>query len=107
MKDLAPFKMLPSRHAQARRPGGRPGGLSGRASFVWLYGVLLPIADGETDVEIRRRSPDGPWHLVRMSAQRALDEIQHYEIQRASLTRGVQARRARKGRPPLEVRRPS
>ena len=99
-----PFKISTARPAQARRPGGRPGGVSGRSSFVWLYGVLLPMADGHDEIEIRLTG--GPWHRIRADAQAAMDEIQHYQIQRASLTKGVQYRRARRGLPPLEVRSP-
>lgn len=68
-----------------------------RASFVWLYGVLIPLAIGETDVEIRRRSPDGPWHKITYSSDEAFDLIrEHYPLQRKSLTKLVESHRRKR-----------
>jgi hypothetical protein len=88
--------MLPSRGAQTRRwqPGRKPILLSGRAHFVWLHGVLVPIACGlaPDGVEIRRQSPFGPWHLIRMTPEEALAEIDAgYPLTRAGLRRKIAA----------------
>jgi hypothetical protein len=88
--------MRGSRGAQARYPGGRRL-LDGRAHFVWLHGVLVRLAIGEGTVEIRRRSPDGPWHAISATPEEALAEIERlFPTQRALLRnlRGRQAGRA-------------
>lgn len=75
-----PFKMSASRGAQARRTAGRT--LTGRASYVWLHGVLVPLALGAQNVEIRRRSPDGPWHQITLSEDEAYAQLkEHYPLQ--------------------------
>lgn len=95
-----PFKLLGSRHAQSRRPGGRI--IDGRSTFVWLHGVLIPLAIGyDGPIQIRRRSPDGPWHTITYTPDEALALIEeHYPLQRASLIRVIMTHRWR-----LETRR--
>lgn len=87
--------MLGSRSAQARRTAGRT--LTGRASYVWLHGVLVPLALGAKNVEIRRRSPDGPWHEITLSEDEAFAELQaHYPLQRG-LQQAVERHREKRG----------
>lgn len=95
MAKKPPFEMSASRGAQARRPGGRI--ITGRASYVWLHGVLIPAALGAQGIEIRRRSPDGPWHKIVVTedeAYRALKE--HYPLQRG-LQQVVERHREKRG----------
>lgn len=90
-----PFKMLPSRYAAARRPGGRP--LSGRASYVWLYGVLVPAALGAKGIEIRRKQPDGPWHEITLTESEAYEQLKaHYPLNKG-LHRTVDLHREKRG----------
>lgn len=86
--------MTGDRGAQARRPGGRP--ITGRASYVWLHGVLIPLALGARGVEIRRRNPDGPWHEITLTEDEAFAELQaHYPLQKG-LQRVVELHRAKR-----------
>lgn len=90
-----PFQMTGDRGAQARRPGGRT--ITGRASYVWLHGVLIPLALGARDVEIRRRDPDGPWHEITLSEDEAYAELKdHYPLQRG-LQQVVERHREKRG----------
>lgn len=89
--------MLPSRGAVANRIG-RGRSLSGRASFVWLHGVLVPIACGlaPDGVEIKARDL-GKWHLITGTPDEAWSLIrQHYPMQKG-LQRKVAWHRERNG----------
>lgn len=90
-----PFTMSASRGAQARRPGGRV--ITGRASYVWLHGVLVPAALGATGIEIRRRSPDGPWHKITMGEDEAWAEIQSGYPLQPGLRAAMEKHRAKRG----------
>lgn len=95
-----PFDVSGPRGAQARRAGGRT--ITGRASFVWLHGVIVPIACGVADdgVEIRRRSPDGPWHRITYTPDEAYRLLVDRYPMQGGLRRKVEAFRRRNG---LEV----
>jgi len=94
--------MRASRGAQARRrlAGGGEIVRSARASYVWLWYVLLPIACGlaPDGVEVRMTSPSGPWHRVTATPDEALDEIRAtYPLQRVTLERIAARHRSRIG----------
>lgn len=75
----------------------RPIQLTGRASYVWLYGVLVPIAIGHAPdgVKIRRCSPEGPWHLVTATPDEAYEELLAGYRMLPALKRMVTRRRRR------------
>ncbi len=78
-----PFKMKPSRYAQTRyvSPDGREQQMNARASYVWLWSVLVPLACGTaTSVEIRETGlRKGPWHLIDYTSDEAYALIvEHY-----------------------------
>lgn len=90
----APFKLDGRHGAQARRPGGRL--LSARRSFVWLHGVIVPIACGLEGVEIRKDS-NSPWHRITYTPDEAYALLlTHYPMQRG-LRRQVEMHRRRRG----------
>lgn len=93
-----PFRM-DSRAAVARRDGSMP--IGGRASFVWLYGVLIPIACGVApdgvEIALRRGAKPLVWHRITLTKAEAEAEISdHYPLQRASLGRLIASHRRRK-----------
>lgn len=100
-----PFKMVPSRYAVARHaaPDGRVRPLTGRASFVWQWGVLIPIAAGTAPrgVEIRETGlRQGPWHLIDYTEAEAYELIRkHY---RPGTVRLVESHRRKRGLPVIE-----
>lgn len=97
-----PFKMLSNRGAQTRYTWVDSKGVerqaikSGRASYVWLHAVLIPLAIGQTnEVEIRR-TPDGPWHKVTGCDEAYQQIMDHYKLMTA-MKRMVRRRRQAKG----------
>jgi hypothetical protein len=116
-----PFKMLPHRTAQSRYfwreiHGGkvmdsskvRKSLRSGRAHFIWMQYVLIPLACGVTDsVEIRESRGGrgyGPWHTITYTPDEAYARLMEFSgLQRASMKRLVESHRRKRGMPmPLD-----
>lgn len=102
-----PFKMLPHRHAQSRylsmdkRLGRERESLhSGRAHFIWMQYVLVPLACGVTEaVEIRenRGRERGPWHTITYTPDEAYALLMEFSgLQRASMKRLVATHRRKR-----------
>lgn len=99
-----PFQMRGNRRAQARYTFIDSKGVerkvlkSGRASYVWLHAVLIPLACGVTEsVEIRMDAPKtGPWHTITGADDAYAQLLAYYPMMRAT-KRMVARRRAQKG----------
>jgi hypothetical protein len=97
-----PFK-LHGRHASARvfdHNGNRVAGVrgfgTGRASYIWAWYVLVPLATGRASyVEFARSAPDGPWHRIEMTMDEAYAQLERGRPWTNSILRKVDQRRRR------------
>lgn len=100
-----PFK-LQGRHAAARvfRDGkqlpGFSGYASGRASYVWTWYVLVPLASEAADsVEFRMGPGEHPWHRITATPEEALAELEKGRPWTSAIIKKVEvAREARRAR---------
>lgn len=101
-----PFKMTAGRHAQSRytfidsKGKERHSHKSGRASFVWLHGVLIPLACGVTDQVEVSQGRGAPWHKVTGQDDAYRQIMDHYPMQ-PGIKRLVRSHRTRRGLPLL------